>query len=197
MSSRYFIIHKPFGVLSQFTREVEEHVSLREAFPGLPSDVYPVGRLDRDSEGLLLITNDKQIIQKILHPKSGIKKTYWVQVEGVFSSVAKAELEKGVSIRVNKKDHHTLPCTVKVFTTPPVVAERVPPIRFRQNVPTSWVSIAITEGKNRQVRKMCAKVGFPVLRLIRHSIGGLELNDLKPGKIRELKRDVFAQKLKI
>lgn len=186
---RYFIIYKPFQVLSQFT-STEGKQSLYDFFK-VPSDVYPVGRLDFDSEGLLLLTNDKQVNHLVLHPAFAHEREYWVQVEGMITDQALAQLRNGVSISIDGKVHHTKPALAKVFSEPPNVPDRNPPIRFRQNIPTSWISISLTEGKNRQVRRMTAKTGFPTLRLIRFRIGSLTIEDLQPGEMRELDRNSF------
>lgn len=186
---RYFIIYKPFQVLSQFT-STEGKQSLHDYFK-LPSDVYPVGRLDYDSEGLLLLTNDKQVNHLVLHPTFAHEREYWVQVEGNITEAALQQLRKGVSISIDGKVHHTKPALAHLFAHPPVVPDRNPPIRFRQNIPTSWISLSLTEGKNRQVRRMTAKTGFPTLRLIRYRIGTLTIAAMQPGEMRELDRDSF------
>ena len=179
----YFIIYKPFGVLSQFTKEAPHHQTLAD-FYNFPKDVYPVGRLDKDSEGLLLLTNDKILNHKLLNPKFRHQRTYWVQVEGIPTKEAIQQLQKGVSIKLKKGLYKTLPAKASIFSDAPAVPDRNPPIRFRQNIPTTWLSITLIEGKNRQVRKMCAKVGFPVLRLMRVSIEKLNLGNLQPGDVR-------------
>lgn len=186
---QYFIINKPFQVLSQFT-STEEKQTLHDFFK-VPPDVYPVGRLDYDSEGLLLLTNDKQVNHLILHPSFAHEREYWVQVEGSITSEAISQLRNGVSISIDGKIHHTKPTLAKIFEEPPRVPERNPPIRFRQNIPTSWISLALTEGKNRQVRRMTAKTGFPTLRLIRFRIGSLTIEGLAPGEMMELDRNTF------
>lgn len=180
----YFVLHKPYDHLSQFTREKPEQLTLSDLHE-FPSDVYPVGRLDQDSEGLLLLTNDKKVNQLLLDPENRHRRTYWAQVEGIPTEAALKALRTGVDIRINKKSHHTLPAKAQLLHQPPPVEERIPPIRFRQSIPTSWLKIELTEGKNRQVRRMCAKVGFPVLRLIRISIEKLELGSLPAGAVKE------------
>lgn len=190
---QYFIIYKPFQVLSQFTSE-EGKSTLRDFFP-VPKDVYPVGRLDYDSEGLLILTNDTGLNARLLHPRHAHNRTYWVQVEGNFTKEAQQVLQNGVMISVNGKQHRTVPCKVSLFDTPPVVPERNPPIRFRKNVPDSWISITLTEGKNRQVRKMTAAAGFPTLRLIRNSIENIRLENMQPGEMKELNRTQIYQQL--
>jgi len=168
------LLNKPYGVLSQFTKEVDTHITLAD-YVQLEKDVYPVGRLDKDSEGLLLLTNDNNLKTKLLSPKSKKPKTYLAQVDGAISASAIVQLQEGVEISINKKKHLTLPAKVRSVSNiniPP----RVPPVRFRAEIPTSWVEIIIHEGKNRQIRKMCSAVGFPVLRLIRIAICDLNIN---------------------
>ena len=182
---RYFIFYKPFGYLSQFTDE--------DGNPGLaklidvPSDIYPIGRLDKDSEGLLLLSNDQKLNFKLLNPENNHNRTYWVQVDYTITDEAISALENGVSIKVGKTQHQTKPCVAKIIATPKL-PDREPPVRFRKNVPTSWIEITLTEGKNRQVRKMCAAVGFPCLRLVRVSIERLELQNMKVGELKEVKK---------
>jgi 23S rRNA pseudouridine2457 synthase len=148
-------------------------------------DIYPVGRLDYDSEGLVLLTDDKVLQHRLSDPKFKIQKTYWAQVEGLPTPAALAELEAGVYL----KNIKTAPAQARLLPTAPEVWERSKPIRFRQNIPTSWVEIKLTQGMNRQVRKMTAAVGFPTLRLIRVSIGPLVLGDLAPGHYRVLNQE--------
>jgi 23S rRNA pseudouridine2457 synthase len=175
----YFLIYKPFQVLSQFT-STEGKLCLKDILH-VPTDVYPVGRLDYDSEGLLLITNDKSINQQLLHPQFAHQRTYWVQVDGAITKEALAQLTKGVSINVDGKIYQTKPAILEQLPDDIEVPDRNPPIRFRKNIPTSWVSIQLTEGKNRQVRKMFAQVGFPVLRLIRAKLGKYSIQEMQPG----------------
>jgi len=190
---RYFIIYKPYLVLSQFTTDSNNHRTLKDIF-NVPPDVYAVGRLDNDSEGLLLLTNDKDLNHRLLHPSFKHEREYWVQVDGIITKQAIEQLEKGVIITVDGKPYQTLPCKVTVLNEVKV-AERDPPIRFRKNIPTSWMSITLTEGKNRQVKKMTAKVGFPTLRLIRYRIEQLNVGDMKPGDIVELSKAEAYKKL--
>jgi 23S rRNA pseudouridine2457 synthase len=180
---RYFIVYKPYGMLSQFTRE-GHHATLAD-LTQFPRDVYPVGRLDSDSEGLLLITNDKQLNNRILNPKKKISKTYWVQVDGAITSDAVERLQRGVEIRTKGQTFTTLPAQCQIKEAPDIT-ERVPPVRFRKNIPTSWIELIITEGKNRQVRHMTAEVGFPTLRLVRIGIGNIKRLDLLPGEVVEI-----------
>ncbi|HTO15538.1 MAG TPA: pseudouridine synthase [Edaphocola sp.] len=177
---QYILFNKPFQTLSQFSPS-ENKKTLADYLKGIEKDIYPVGRLDYDSEGLLLLTNDSSLNKKLLHPKSGYKKTYWVQIEGAIKEEDIKPLRNGVHISVNGKIHKTLPAQVSIIPNPEEqLWERNPPIRYRKEVPTSWLSITIGEGKNRQVRKMTAAIGFPTLRLIRVQIGNLNLKQLLP-----------------
>jgi len=159
-------------MLSQFTREAPHHVTLADLDFNFPKDVYPVGRLDADSEGLLLLTDDKRLNAKLLHPKNKQPKTYCVQVEGAPRDADLIPLRKGIAIKIKKKIHQTTPAEVKILAETPNLPERKPPIRFRKSIPDTWVNITITEGKNRQVRRMFAAIGFPVLRLVRIGLAG-------------------------
>lgn len=172
--------HKPYGVLSQFTPDQPGQRTLAEF--SFPKNVYPVGRLDLDSEGLLLLSDEKVWNDKLLNPKQAHERTYHVQVEGKIDSLAIQKLEKGVLIQGYK----TLACRVKELKEGSSYPPRNPPIRQRKNIPTSWIEMKLIEGKNRQVRRMTAAVGFPTLRLIRAAIGKLELKDLKEGIWREV-----------
>lgn len=169
------LFNKPFDVLCQFTDNSSPPRKTLADFIPLP-DVYAAGRLDRDSEGLLLLTNCGTTQHNIAEPKQAVAKTYWVQVEGDITGEALAKLSAGVELN----DGITLPAIAKRMAEPDVWP-RNPPIRQRQSVPVSWLSLTITEGRNRQVRRMTAAVGFPTLRLIRASIGPWSLNDLEPG----------------
>lgn len=169
------IFNKPFNVLSQFTDNSDRKTLAN--YIGI-QNVYAAGRLDYDSEGLLLLTDSGAIQHKICDPKHKLPKTYWVQVEGVPDEDALATLAKGVQL----KDGITAPAKAKLIAEPANLWERVPPIRERKSIATSWVSLTITEGKNRQVRRMTAAVGHPTLRLIRYSIGQWSLENLKPGE---------------
>ena len=176
---RYIAFYKPYGVLSQFTPEAG-HEGLGGF--GLPPDVYAAGRLDHDSEGLLLLTNDGRLIKKLLDPAFGHPRSYLAQVDGAVTPDAVERLRKGVVI----KGYKTKPCRADIVEPPAGLPERVPPVRFRKNIPTSWIRLTLTEGKNRQVRHMTAAVGFPTLRLIRVSIGKLTLNGLAPGEWKDV-----------
>ncbi|MDO6434273.1 pseudouridine synthase [Flavitalea sp. BT771] len=182
--SRYFIVYKPFNVLSQFTSN-EGKPTLKDFF-SVPADVYPVGRLDFDSEGLLLLTNDKQLNHRLLDPKFAHEREYWVQVDGQIDEAALQRLRSGVTINIDGKPYTTRRCQVELFDSEPGVPVRNPPIRYRAHIPTSWIKIVLQEGKNRQVRKMTAQAGFPTLRLIRHRIGNITLDGLQPGEMREI-----------
>jgi len=183
---RTFAVYKPYGVLSQFTSE-DGHPGLLDLGLSLPKDVWPVGRLDRDSEGLLLLTNDNHLKRALTEPERSHRKTYWVQVEGTPTDGDIEPLRHPMHLRIRKKDTTTKPAEVSLLA-PPDVPERVPPIRKRLSIPTAWLSIALTEGKNRQIRKMTAHIGFPTLRIIRVGVGSLDLNDvqLAPGECRQL-----------
>lgn len=193
--NRYFIINKPYGLLSQFSPEGDKK-GLGELFP-FPKDVYPVGRLDADSEGLLILTNDKQLNHQLLNPRFKHWRTYWVQVDGTVSQAARQQLESGISIKVNKTNYHTLPARARIMPHPPELEERVPPVRYRKEIPTSWIAISLQEGKNRQVRRMTAAVGFPTLRLIRVQIEGLQLSNMHIGEVRELPKETIYNLLNI
>lgn len=161
------------------------HITLAD-YLDVPPDVYPVGRLDRDSEGLLLLSNDKSVVQRLMDPKSKLPKTYLVQVDGAVTSQAISQLCAGVEIKLpNKKMYRTQHCKVMQVECPDL-PDRDPPVRYRKDIPTSWLEITITEGKNRQVRKMCAKVGYPVLRLVRLRVGNHSLDGLAVGESRQV-----------
>ena len=193
----YYIFYKPFGCLSQFTKEVPSHITLADFCEGIPKDVFPVGRLDKDSEGLLLLTNNKSVNHKLLDPKFKHSRTYLAQVEGIPTKAAILNLENGVEIKLKKSTHTTLPARAKLLDNQPVMPERNPPIRVRKTVPDSWIELTLVEGKNRQVRKMCAKLGFPVLRLVRISIEGMALGKMLPGDLVEMEENDFMHALKL
>ena len=174
----YYLIYKPYQVLSQFTSS-DGKLCLKDIL-NVPKDVYPVGRLDYDSEGLLLLTNDTSINHQLLHPKFAHARTYWVQVDGLITNDAIETLSKGVTISVDGKTYETKKAALKILSDSLLVPERNPPIRVRKSIPPSWVSIQLTEGKNRQVRKMFASVGFPVVRLIRSQIGQFSIAQMQP-----------------
>jgi 23S rRNA pseudouridine2457 synthase len=175
----YLVLNKPYEVLTQFTDE-NGRATLKD-FVQVPG-VYPVGRLDFDSEGLVLLTDDKQLQHRLSDPKFKVEKTYWVQVEGLPTEEALETLRRGVII----KNVKTAPAKARILEPAPEVWERSKPIRFRANIPTTWLEIKISQGMNRQVRKMTAAVGFPTLRLIRPAIGIITLGNLQPGESRHL-----------
>ncbi len=174
-------LHKPYGVLSQFTPEPGSRWRTLADF-GLPAGVYPLGRLDADSEGLLLLADEPGLNTWLLDPAGAHRREYWVQVERIPNEAALARLAKGVLIGT----HATRPCTVRRLEPPPALPPRVPPIRVRKSVPDCWLALELVEGKNRQVRRMTAAVGHPTLRLVRVRIGEFELGGLTPGRWREL-----------
>ncbi|MCU7834830.1 MAG: pseudouridine synthase [gamma proteobacterium symbiont of Taylorina sp.] len=185
--SQLILFNKPYNVLSQFTDSDKEYASKRETLSHYISikKVYPAGRLDRDSEGLLLLTDSGHLQHQIAHPvpNAGVakEKSYWVQVDGAITEQAIRQLRQGV----NLKDGLTLPAKVRKIS-PPHLWPRNPPVRFRKEIPTSWIELIISEGKNRQIRRMSAVVGFPVLRLVRHRIGKWHLQNLQPGEFKVL-----------
>jgi 23S rRNA pseudouridine2457 synthase len=190
---RYFIIYKPYQVISQFTSEHGKK-TLKDFFL-VPADVYSVGRLDYDSEGLLILTNDKNLNNRLLDPLNNHEREYWVQVEGIVNEKVVQRLQVGVFINVDGKKYCTKKCKVTIFKDEPKVVERTPPIRFRKNIPTTWIRMILTEGKNRQVRKMTAAVGYPTLRLIRTRIQKVILQAMQPGEMCEMPRDEIYLKL--
>ena len=178
---RYILLNKPYEVLTQFTDE-HGRTTLKD-FVAVPN-VYPVGRLDFDSEGLLLLTDDKQLQHRLSDPRYKVPKTYWAQVEGQPSEAALQQLREGVQI----KEGFTLPAEAQALPEAATADlwPRNPPIRYRASIPTSWLAITISQGMNRQVRKMCAAVGLPCLRLVRQALGDLALQELAPGEWRDL-----------
>lgn len=177
--SRILLFNKPYGVICQFSRD-GLHPTLAD-YIAVP-EVYPAGRLDTDSEGLLLLTDDGKLQHRITDPKHKLPKTYWAQVEGIPTEVALAQLRRGVML----KDGLTLPAEARLMDEPAQLWPRTPPVRFRKEIPTSWIELVIREGRNRQVRRMTAAVGHPTLRLIRASIGGWSLEGLASGEWRDL-----------
>lgn len=200
------VFNKPFGVLSQFTSDGSKNRTLAEF--GFPKNVWPVGRLDADSEGLLLLSDESALNRKLLHPSRAHEREYWVQVERIPSREKLKALECGVVVQGRK----TLPCRAWQIEPQPIVADadhppdmserhaaippRDPPIRFRKRVPDCWIAMELIEGKNRQVRKMTAAIGHSTLRLIRVRIGGYWLNDLPPGQWKIISNDLSCQLLK-
>lgn len=191
MPDRYLLFHKPYDVLSQFTDEplptqpsttpaTIKRQTLKDYIP--VTDVYPVGRLDRDSEGLMLLTNNGRLQHFLTDPRFHHPRTYWVQVEGIPDAAAIAQLKQGVVIQ----NYRTRPAQIKILSQEPALPPRNPPIRFRKTIPTTWLEMTLTEGRNRQVRRMTAAVGFPTLRLVRVAIAHLRLEGLAQGQWREL-----------
>lgn len=174
-------LHKPYGILSQFTPEPGSKWGTLAEF-GLPKNVYPLGRLDADSEGLLLLSDEKGLNTRLLDPEHGHPRTYLAQVEGIPNAEAIRKLSNGVTI----KGYQTKPCAAQLLDPAPAIPPRDPPIRVRKSVPDSWIQLTLTEGKNRQVRRMTAAIGHPTLRLIRIAIGELKLAALTAGQWREL-----------
>lgn len=179
------LFNKPFQVLSQFTDQARENSTDKRAtladWISLPS-IYPAGRLDYDSEGLLLLTDSGPLQHQIASPGNKMPKTYWVQVEGQINETALQSLRQGVTL----KDGRTRPALAEHLPSPDLWP-RTPPVRYRETIPTSWISMTITEGRNRQVRRMTAAVGFPTLRLVRYAVGEWTLKDLAPGELRTLR----------
>jgi len=177
--SRIVFFNKPYGVLSQFTpegkwRALDEFIASK--------GVYVAGRLDADSEGLLILTDDGKLQARIADPRYKLEKTYWTQVEGVPGEADLERLRAGIKL----SDFTALPAKVRLIDEPENLWPRLPPIRFRQSIPTAWLEIRIAEGKNRQVRRMTAAIGYPTLRLIRAAIGGVKVTGIVPGEWREI-----------
>jgi 23S rRNA pseudouridine2457 synthase len=175
--------HKPYGVISQFTPDGSPNRTLAEF--GFPKDVYPLGRLDADSEGLLLLSDEPGLNTRLLDPSNAHPRTYWAQIESIPTAVAFEKLSQGVSLG----DQQTLPCRAWLLDPQPTVPPRDPPIRVRKTIPDCWIGIELIEGKNRQVRKMTASIGHPTLRLIRVQIGKFEMESLKLGRWKALTAD--------
>jgi 23S rRNA pseudouridine2457 synthase len=167
--------HKPYGVLSRFTPDGSPNRTLTEF--AFPKDVYPIGRLDADSEGLLLLSDEPALNERLLHPRNAHEREYWTQVERIPTPDALCQLAQGLVVQ----QHRTLPCRAWLLEPQPEIPPRTPPIRFRKTVPTCWIGLELLEGKNRQVRRMTAAIGHPTLRLLRVRIGGFELHYLAPG----------------
>lgn len=175
------LFHKPYGVLCQFTPDQPGQRTLADF--GFPAGVYPLGRLDMDSEGLLLLSDEPGLNNRLLDPKTAHPRTYWAQVEGIPNHEAVAKLQQG---GISIQGYRTRPCEARLMESEPNVPPRDPPVRFRQAIPTSWLELRLIEGKNRQVRRMTAAVGFPTLRLVRVAIGKLDGGGLGQGVWQEL-----------
>lgn len=178
----YIAFFKPYGILSQFT---SDNPAETLGNFNLPKDVYPCGRLDKDSEGLLILSNDGAFIDQLLNPKFDKEKIYWVQVENIPSEESLNIIRKG---GMAIQDYKTKPGQIKILDPQPNIPERDPPVRFRKTIPTCWLEIKISEGKNRQVRRMTAAINYPTLRLIRMQVGKHKLGDLLPGQWIEIKK---------
>lgn len=182
MPHRYLLLYKPYDVICQFSDARGDRRTLAD-FVNVPN-VYPVGRLDQDSEGLVLLTDDGWLQHRLTDPRYDHPKTYWAQVEGAPTEEALQHLRDGVQIW---PDFRSKPALSRLLNEEPVLPPRDPPIRYRAQIPTSWIEIVLTEGRNRQVRRMTAAVGFPTLRLVRAAIGELSIAGLEPGQLRELR----------
>ena len=180
----YYKIYKPYGVLTQFS-DKDGRKTLADLFD-FPKEVYPIGRLDMDSEGLLILYDDKKLNDRMLNPRSKEEKESFVQVENIPTPEKLIEFSKSLIIEGKR----TLPAKIKIIEDPQFES-RIPPIRIRKTIPDCWVSITLIEGRNRQVRKMTAAIGYPTLRLIRVRIGNILLGDMSPGDVIELKREDF------
>ncbi len=190
----YYIIYKPYKMISQFTSSHKKKCLDQLDF-NFQKDVYPVGRLDENSEGLLILTNDKSLNHKLLKPEFEHKRVYLVQLQGIITAAAIQEIEKGITIALDAGPYLTKPCNAKIVKKPANLPPRAHPIS--ETLPTSWIELTLTEGKYHQVRKMTAGAGFPCLRLIRIAIEELRLEQMKPGEVRELKKDALYKKLNI
>lgn len=182
-------------MLSRFTPEGNKSC-LADYFK-VPRDVYPVGRLDYDSEGLLLLTNDKSLNNRLLLPQYAHEREYWVQVDGAVTEMAVRQLQEGVDITVDGRLYHTKPCFAEIFPEEPLLPPRNPPIRFRKNIPAPWLRMILQEGKNRQVRKMTAAAGFPTLRLVRYRMEEITIEGMQPGDMVQLSRNTVYKKLRL
>ncbi len=188
---KYFKIYKPYGMLSQFSKSNPGELTLADLDYDFPKDVYPVGRLDKDSEGLLILTNDNQFKHQMTDPKFESEKTYWVQVDGEVLAETLSRFDKGnIEIKLKTGIYRCKPAKAKILEASETkdILERNPPIRFRKNIPTTWLEIKITEGKNRQIRKMTAQLGHPTLRLIRVASKEICIESFEIGQVAEIKK---------
>jgi 23S rRNA pseudouridine2457 synthase len=177
--TQLILFNKPYGVICQFSPS-GDHATLKDYLP--QRDIYPAGRLDTDSEGLVVLTADGTLQHRITDPRHKLPKTYFAEVEGAPTSIALHQLRSGIDLG----EFRTLPAQVRVVANPGWLWPRVPPVRFRKHIPTTWLEITLQEGKNRQVRRMTAAAGFPTLRLIRYQVGNWTIAGLNPGEWREL-----------
>lgn len=193
---RYFLLNKPCGFISQFTSAHRKNRKLGELYD-FPEDVNPIGRLDKDSEGLLILTNDGALHQSLLNPENGHEREYWAQVHGEPTDKALADLYQEVTISIEGQTYQTRPAFAQKLSPQPSVPARGKPLNARGPYPTPWIRLVLTEGKYRQARKMTAAVGLPTLRLIRKRIGGLTLDlyALKAGEVQEVSREYLYQAL--
>ncbi|MCX6296100.1 MAG: pseudouridine synthase [Bacteroidetes bacterium] len=191
----YYIIYKPYKTISQFTSDIKKKKCLGDLGFTFPKDVYSLGRLDENSEGLLILSNDKKLNHKLLNPEFEHKRVYLVQLQGIITNEALKQLESGVTIALDTAPYLTKPCKAKQVKKPESLAPREHPIK--ETLPTSWIELTLTEGKFHQVRKMTAGVGFPCLRLIRIAIEDLRIENMQPGDVRELKREAIFKRLNI
>jgi 23S rRNA pseudouridine2457 synthase len=192
---KYYIIYKPYKFISQFTSSHGKKNCLGDMGYNFPKNVYPLGRLDENSEGLLILTDDKALNHRLLNPQFEHKRIYRVQLQGIITNEAIKKMESGVEIAQNSGTYLTKPCKVKITQKPENLPPRGHPISER--LPTSWIELTLTEGKFHQVRKMTAGVGFPCLRLIRIAIENMQLENMQPAEVREMKRDAVYLKLNI
>ncbi|MEY2828612.1 MAG: hypothetical protein RIQ33_470 [Bacteroidota bacterium] len=195
---KYYAIYKPYQMMCQFSPEGNKQTLSHLNFK-FEKDIYPVGRLDFDSEGLLLLTNNKQINNQLLNPVRQHIREYWVQIEGTPTSIFFDKIQQGVVISIDGKNHTTLPAFCRLLTVDEIekIPERTPPIRVRKNIPDTWIALQLKEGKNRQVRKMTAACGFPTLRLVRYKIENLSLPNFIPGEIMQLQWSELSKLLNL
>ncbi len=189
----YFVIYKPYQVMSQFSPSGDKK-TLKDYFD-VPKDVYPVGRLDFDSEGLLILTNDTSLNHQLLHPQNEHEREYWAQVDYAVLPSSIQQIQQGVAINIDGKMYQTKPCQASLILPEPQVPDRFPPIRFRKEIPTTWLQLILKEGKNRQVRKMTAAIGHPTLRLIRYRIEQIKLGTMQPSDMIEMDESTIKKAL--
>lgn len=191
---QYWMVYKPYKMLSQFAA-IKKKRTLADLPFNFPEGTHAVGRLDDNTEGLLILTNDKSITAKLMHPDQAHERKYWVQVHGKVGEETLIKLENGIDIILEGQIYHTLPCKAKIIETPSHIPPRAHPVGT--HFATTWIELILTEGKFHQIRKMCAGIGHQTMRLIRVSIEDLKITELIPGHIEEIKKEDFFQKLKI